>query len=661
MPGIFNIGNTYNVNNKRISSKLTFDTGEKFSGKIIKKEGSNEATIRLIDGWEFQAEIDGDLDSLGKGLIRFQVEGFENGKLKLKIIGEKVKDYELNQGEFNEIILKEGLNKEDINLLKEMVKFNIPLTKENIREIKGLIEFLNKINENPNEVKEFISKYLSSKGIAENTLEGNKINNILEEFFTDFKMLSKEDLLLFFENNIELSKENVKGFNSIFKSDNSITKIINKMASSIPELKTATLEDFNNIGKQIENNIDSKVIEENINNFTKVDGKIEDTKVQDKSLENKIGNVTYQKNEGNLKVSLLSILKSISGKTEDYINIELKNILINRRSEFTNSEFDGAFNLINKLKPEEFTKILKGFISEFKEDRELPIDKEFGKYSIKVNNEFLDIKETLNFTKDEVERLLFKIIGKEIKLTEDEFSKLKDGINLSYKENIDEGNYLENIVDLEKIDIIKTKSKDNINKNTNEVFILKNTLEEESTKEIIKNSINKNGEEGKEILKDLLASIKREGAADKILEVLKSNINEIKLFNKISSEYYYADIPINIKEREYPCKIIVKDKREDGKKIDSKNVKMVITIDTKNLGIVDGYMKVLDKKIDIDLKCEEGYVKIIDMAKNKLLSNIENMGFIVDVRVSKKEEEVSITTCRDFFNSDFGVSIDRRV
>ena len=159
-----------------------------------------------------------------------------------------------------------------------------------------------------------------------------------------------------------------------------------------------------------------------------------------------------------------------------------------------------------------------------------------------------------------------------------------------------------------------------------------------------------------------MLSIKNEDiVSEKIIDVLKNNIDEIKLFNKISSEYYYADIKIDIKDREYPCKIIVKDKREDNKKIDSKNIKMVITIETKNLGIVDSYMKVLDKKIDIDLKCKEEYVKIIDIAKNKLLSNIENMGFIVDIKVSKKEEEVSIATCRDFFNSGFGVSIDRRV
>ncbi len=653
MPGIFNIGNTYNVNNKRISSKLTFDTGEKFSGKVIKKEGSNEATIRLIDGWEFQAEVDGDLDSLGKGLTRFQVEGFENGKLKLKIIGEKVKGDELNQGDFNEIILKEGLTKEDINLLKDMVKFNIPLTKENIREIKGLIQFLNKINENPNEVKEFISKYLLSKGIGESTLEGNKINNILKEFFVEFKTLSKEDLLLFFENNIELNKENIKGFNTMFKTENSIIKLINDLSTAIPQLKTSISEGGDNVVEQLKNNINSKEVEGNINKIIK-----EENNIQDGNLGNKIGSGAYQKNEGNSKVSLLSILKSISGQTEDYINVGLKDILLNRRTEFTSSEFDRTFNRINKLKPEEFIKSLKAVISEFKEIGELPIDNDLGQYVNKVNNESLGITETLKFTKGELEVLLSKLMGKGINLTEDEFGKLKDGINLKYQEVIDKESPLKDILQSDKIDIMKESISENIKEMTN----LKSTIEDLPTKEIIKNSINKTGEASKEILKDLLVSIKSEGiTSEKIVDVLKNNINEIKLFNKVSSEYYYADIPINIKEREYPCKIIVKDKREDGKKIDSKNLKMVITIDTKNLGTVDGYMKVLDKKIDIDLKCEDGYVKIVDMAKNKLVSSIENMGFIVDVKVSKKEEEVSLTTCRDFFNSGFGVSIDRRV
>ena len=654
MPGIFNIGNSYNVNNKKISSKLTFDIGEKFSGKIIKKEGSEEATIRLIDGWEFQAEIDGDIDSLGRGFHKFQVEGFEDGKLKLKIISSNIKESELVQGEFNEIILKEGLSNKDINLLKDMVKFNIPLTKENIKEIKGLIQFLDKLQENPNEANEFIAKYLLSNDIDENSIEGNKIKNVLKEFFNELKTLSKSDILLFFENNIDLNKENIKGYNAIFKSENNIIKLLENMSSVLPEVKEVVPNEDNSIKENINKNIDNKGIslEKNILN--------EDTpKSQENNFTNKIVNEAYQKTEGaNTKISLLSLLKSISGQTEEYINISLKDVLSNRRADFTSSEFDRTFNLINTLKPEEFIESLKSVIAEYRDIGETLISDSFEEYINKSNNEALGIKESLEFTKKEVETLLSKFMGKGITLTEEEFVKLKDGINLKYQEIIDQekpiqGNIISNALETEKA---------KINNLTNNIETKVNNDINLSAKDMVKNSINKNGEVGKEIIKDLITLIKSDGSiSEKIIDMFKNNINEIKIFNKLSSEYYYADIPVNIRDTEYPCKIIVKDKRKDSKKIDSSNIKMVITIDTKNLGIVDGYMKVLDKKINVDLKCEERYVKIIDMAKSKLTYNIESMGFLVDIMVSKKEEEVSLATCRAFFNPESGTAIDSRV
>ncbi|MBE6054521.1 MAG: hypothetical protein E7212_11605 [Clostridium sartagoforme] len=653
MAGIFNIGNTYNVNNKRISSKLTFDVGEKFSGKVIKKEGSNEATIKLVDGWEFQAEIDGDMESLSKGLHRFQVEGFEDGKLKLKLIGSNVKGNDLSQSEFNEILLKEGLSSEDINLLKDMIKFNLPLTKDNIKEVKSLIQFLDKLQDNPNEVEEFISKYLSSIEVDENSTEGQKIKNTLKEFFIELKTLSKEDILLFFENNIDFNKENIEGYKNIFKSGNNILKLLNNISASLPELKEVASE-VNQIREDIEGNIDIKELVTDNKSLKEVNEKL-----QEGNMNNRIGSDAYQKTEGsNSKISLLSLLKSISGQTEDYINIALKDILTNRRSEFTSSEFDRAFNVINSLKPEELIESLKGIIAEYSSIGETTINDDFNNYLNKSNNESLGIKEALEFTKKEVEALLSKLMGNGVTLTNEEYTKLKDGINLKYQEIIDKGSNAEATIISSKLEV-ENSSDNELSVDKRMILNQDNSL---STKDIIKNSINKSGEASKEIIKDLIAVIKSEGnVPENILDILKNNINEIKLFNKMSSEYYYADIPINIRESEYPCKIIVKDKRKDSKKIDSSNIKLVITIDTKNLGIVDGYMKVLDKKINVDLKCEERYVKIIDMAKSKLVDNIESMGFLVDINVSKKEEEVSLATCRAFFNPDYGTAIDRRV
>lgn len=688
MPGVFNVGNNYNINNKRISSKLTFDTGEKFSGKIIKKEGSNEATIRLIDGWEFSAEIDGDMDSLDKGLQRFQVEGFEGGKLKLKLIEKNVNGEEASQSELKEILSKLGLKKEDIQLVKSMIKFEIPLTKENIREIKGLIQFLDKIQEDPKEIEEFVNKYLMGKGISESSEEGSKINNILKEFLSEFKTLSKEDILLFFENDIEFTKENIKGYNDIFKGKENISKLLDDISSSLSKSKEEILtnEVMSNSAKE---KITQEVSEENLN--FRMNGNIKKSEVQEdlgealtpkldvqennekeSNTNNKLANDVYQKRDIlSSKVSVLSLLRSLSGQNEDLINISLKDILNNRRMEFTSNEFDRTLNSINSLKPEEFISMIKDTIFQFNEIGAKNIVDDFNNYLNKSNNETLGITEALDLSKGELEKVLSSVMGKGITLTEEEFFKLKDIINLKYQEitevelnNTDKSITKENLANLNndisgKVSQEVNGNKEQINPNN---ILSKNLNNNIPTKNLVESSLNKGAEENKEIIKDIISNIKGDSiVSEKVLDIIKNNINNIKIFNKISSEYYYADIPVNIREREYPCKIIVKDNRKEGKRIDSTNVKMVITIDTKTLGIVDGYMKVLDKKIDIDLKCEEKFVKIIDIAKTKLVNNIKDLGFLVEVKVSKKEEEVSLTTCREFFSSASGISIDRRV
>ena len=333
MPGVFNVGNSYNTNNKRISSKLTFDSGEKFSGKIIKKDDKNEVTIKLIDGWEFSAQIDGDIEGLENGLQRFQVEGFVDGKLKLKVIAKNIKGDELAQGEFNDIISSSGLSKEDVVLLKSMLKFDIPLTKENIREIKGLIQFLDKIQANPKEIDEFISKYLMGKGIPQNSEEGIKINNVLKEFLGEFKTLSYEDILLFIENDMEFNKENIKGYNNLFKGKENLIKVLDNISNSIPELNDFSKKNMleNNLKQSIKGLDTSTIIPKSID----VDGQnIEEQRIskisqyingQETSINNKLANDVYQKSDtGNSKVSILSLLKSISGKSEDLLNTSFK-------------------------------------------------------------------------------------------------------------------------------------------------------------------------------------------------------------------------------------------------------------------------------------------------------------------------------------------------
>ena len=85
MPGIYNVNNGYNVNTKKVSSKLTFEVGEKFTGRVVAKGDGKDVTIKLSDGWQFIAELDGNVDLDDIKLVKFQVDGFKEWKIKFKI------------------------------------------------------------------------------------------------------------------------------------------------------------------------------------------------------------------------------------------------------------------------------------------------------------------------------------------------------------------------------------------------------------------------------------------------------------------------------------------------------------------------------------------------------------------------------------------------
>ena len=129
MPGIWNINNGYNVNTKKVSSKLTFEVGEHFTGRVVAKGDGKDVTIKLADGWQFIAELEGNVDLDDIKLVKFQVDGFQNGKLNLKLVQGTTDEETIGDENFQEVIEKEGLSKEDIDILKKMVKHNISLTK----------------------------------------------------------------------------------------------------------------------------------------------------------------------------------------------------------------------------------------------------------------------------------------------------------------------------------------------------------------------------------------------------------------------------------------------------------------------------------------------------------------------------------------------------
>ncbi|MEW8956591.1 hypothetical protein, partial [Clostridium sp.] len=183
-----------------------------------------------------------------------------------------------------------------------------------------------------------------------------------------------------------------------------------------------------------------------------------------------------------------------------------------------------------------------------------------------------------------------------------------------------------------------------------EVKILKDflvkTKEDISTKLSNFNEV-KDGLKGKgEVLKEVIRQVLN-GDVEKIP---KEFIKEVKFFNEVSKEYYYMDVPIKAKDKDYGCKIIVKDKRGEGVAIDSKNMKLIVSVDAPKMGKVDGYLRIYDKNMSITLKAKAPFHNVLNVGKEKLCSYIRNLGYNVTVEVQEKNEDIHISNCSEFFN-----------
>lgn len=555
MAGILNINSAYNVNSKRIHKRLSFELGEKFTARIINFDKvSSEAILKLLDGWQISANIKDPINFTPNGLVKFEVDGYEDGKLVLRLLNSDCEGE--TQNLLGDILEELGINvkKEDYVLLEKMLKSKMPLTKENISKIKTLLDFQNKILQDSSKEDSFILKYISNKGIDINSAKGQNIKDTLKGFFTEFKNLSSEDLFALIENNIKLTKDNIRSFNKIVKEPMSVYNEIMDLESGFENDQNGRM-DF----KEIQQDIKEQVASSGDTGIEEGENHIESTLKSTES--NPLKRNSYVEKAYNLNDS-----KEIDGKEI------LKKLL----------EIDST---------EEVDKSLNGEILEESTEGEnqVIINKENPE---KLNN---NLQKNEN-VKKEVEVINFQ----------------EENIDTSYK------------------------IKEEIKEKTNEM------------RNLIKQALSEKNSEKPELF-------------SKIVQTLQSKMNDFKVFNSISNQYYYLDVPLNINEREYPCKLIIKDERNKGKKIDSSNVKLVASVNTINMGIIDAYIKVLNKNINIDIKCEKDWINILELGKKGIINKLNDMGYVSNVKVDEKIVEVNIVECRDFFEDNEFTRINLKV
>ena len=566
------------IRTQKIGFKGNYDfkQGDTLKGIVVKHDAeSNEVTIKLTNGMEIEAEIQGDVELKG-GILKFEVTEFKDNTLFLKLSDNKA---DVIQGEASKkitdeimnFIIKEGLKKEDYNMLKAMVKYNIPLTRENITTVKSVLEFSGKMNNNPQEIKSFINTYLNSRDIVVNSREGLQIAQKLYEFFKAFSKADLQEVLLFLENNIEFTKENLDSFNKLFNSENAMEKVIDAVNEEIG--KAIAIEDE----LLSENTVEQSLKQITLKNGDEYTGKGQGTEVG--------------------KTIMATLVKE-SSKSHSINDNIVKDIIKNHS--------------ITDDDAKEIIKLMRN------------------------DSNYVMSKETLK------ENIL-KHTGREVVLNDVEAKSLEAIINKEVIKDKDI-NFIKSLfnnIESKQISVAKELESNEIREN---IFNI--------SKNLAKN-VTEKSEGAKEVIRNIISNLKEgNGNSAQILNIMKSSINDLKLFNKINDQYYCLDVPVNFKENEYPCKLIIKDDRKDGKVIDSTNFKVAVSVKTKKLGTVDAFLNVRNRNIDIQLKCNKNVMNLFVISKNKLKDIVESSGFSTKIEVIERTEELQLLSCREFFNDN---------
>lgn len=591
----------------------SFKKDQILTGKIIKKDDySNNAIIKLNNGAELTVEIKGDKGLPLNKLINFKVDNIIDGKLQLK--AEIETNNSLNKIDFYNAL--KTASKEDKLIYNAMLNNNIPLTKENIKEIKSILTFLNKIQLNPKEIEVFIEKYINSRNIQVNTAEGKNINKLLNNFFDSFKNLSMEEILYFKSASIPLTKENIDTYNKIVKVNH----------------------DIFNISRELNNKIDKEISKNNLQEDSNF--KIKDNKSRSENTKNdfNINKSNYSK-ENNIKDtthlntnSKLTEDMKVSTNNKEHFSNQIRETQINEETNIRKNEVDN-FIKESKVQSTDNNKeknIQNEIITILKNHK---LQGEEGKFELLAK--ILKNIPIKNLTSKTIVNTFDFVTGGKIQLSNNELSKIFKAItNVSIEEI---GEYF-----------IKEKELP-IKAFENNAFDLKN---------IIKNKENNQKEIAKSIIEKL-----NNGNFDeaKIATIVKNSINELKTLNKISEDFYFLNLPVKLNNEEYQCKLIIKDERKEGKTLDKENAKIALNIKTKNFGDVDSYITINNKFLNLEIQCEKKFVDLAIKNVKELKNKISEIGFNPKISVKEKLSDFSVESYKNYFAENNIYSINVKV
>lgn len=606
MAKIVGINSVNYIDKRKLESKLSFKEGEKFFAKVCSSnKNTGEVILKLPNGWEFKAELSDaalkdNMEFMEGKVLKFKVEDFSNGKIQLSL-PEEISNEELNSSLKN-ILGRLNLpgTQENVELLEKMIKHDITLDKDNIFLFKNLMFIKQRINQGTEEIDNLTNLFLMKCNINEGTEESEFIKSNLREFFTALNEIDNDVLLSLKENNLDvLSKDNIKSMVDL----NEGTHIIEK---SIEEILQG-LRDCDENNKIYKSNEDLQ-----FNTSQKVSSEVkQNLNIKDVNMEvyKEVNDLIESDEANDIKKEMEKFLLELNSGVED--------------------------------------------IGDTKEKKSLPIVPDNLKDKISHGDslntkENPEVKENLKVSKEAINQLS-SIIKDNSDIRENIVKKLdfQKEFNLNGKgtsNNLVESPVL-NLADIEAMDISQSVKK-----------ILINSL---AVKETIGGNIN----EIKKLIIELM-NIKEnvdETSQKSVMHSIKESINNLKVINSITDQYYYLDTPLNINNKKHDFKLIIKNNNKKGHEFDTKCIKIFASIKGPKIGCVDNFITINNTNMQIRICCNKKYMKSISNRKSELIESISLIGYTPTVIVEERKESTNLSNSAEFFQEQTFTMINQLV
>src|SRR3712207_4438922 len=225
------------VDKKKLQSKISFNIGEKFTAKVSEMDQeSGEATLKLNNGWVIKGKIKNPSEFMEGKALKLEVKDFVDDELQLTVVKEEGnKEIE---GSLQKVLKAVNLEptKENLALLEKMLKHDITLSKDNIFDVKNLLDLKERLLQGSDEQDKLIKLILDKNNVLESSPEGKFISDTLKEFFETLKNTSDDLLISLKENNLDICKENIDSLKLIEKGEGVIFKDLENITASLEKV-----------------------------------------------------------------------------------------------------------------------------------------------------------------------------------------------------------------------------------------------------------------------------------------------------------------------------------------------------------------------------------------------------------------------------------------